>query len=163
MTHVLSASSWKLNISFLIATMLFYTLQHCKFNVRCIYSYSWRSTTMQSHVMNDSQLTGLSWCQAPTLLLSDSCRFVNVGCHFLHEDGSVIYNFCWSSPMQPFLNPSRMGLKTIFYCLRFETPQFQRVRSPYLFPRNRVALLKPQALGSVFIASDDLQGYCGGI
>jgi hypothetical protein len=32
-----------------------------------------------------------------------------------------------------------------------------------IYPRNRVALLYPQALGSPFIASYDSQGYGGGI
>jgi hypothetical protein len=39
------------------------------------------------------------------------------------EDGSVVYNCCWSSPVQSFSAPSPAGLMTIFYCLRFETPQ----------------------------------------
>jgi hypothetical protein len=37
------------------------------------------------------------------------------------EDGSVVYNCCWSSPAQSFSGQSLMGLATIFYCLRFET------------------------------------------
>jgi hypothetical protein len=42
----------------------------------------------------------------------------------------------------------------IFYCLRFETPQTWRARSPYLYPsRNRVARLYPQALCSLFVPS----------
>jgi hypothetical protein len=50
------------------------------------------------------------------LLPSDSCRFP-----FWREDGSVVYNCGWSSPAQSFSGPSRVGLVTIFYCLRFET------------------------------------------
>jgi hypothetical protein len=33
----------------------------------------------------------------------------------------------------------------------------------FIFPRNRVAQLHPQALGSLFVAFYDSQGYCGGI
>jgi hypothetical protein len=33
----------------------------------------------------------------------------------------------------------------------------------FIFPRNRVAQLYPQALGSLFVASYDSQGYGGGI
>jgi hypothetical protein len=43
---------------------------------------------------------------------------------------------------------------TIFCCLRFETPPTCRARSPYLYP---------QALGSLFMASYDSQGYGAGI
>jgi hypothetical protein len=53
------------------------------------------------------------------------------------EDGSVVYNCCWSLPAQSFSSPSPVGLVTIFYCLRFET--------------------------SLFVASYDSQGYGGRI
>jgi hypothetical protein len=43
-------------------------------------------------------------------------------------DGSVVYNCCWSSPVQ-----SCAELMTIFYCLRFETTPIWTVRSPYLY------------------------------
>jgi hypothetical protein len=43
------------------------------------------------------------------------------------EDGSVVYNCCWSSPAQSFSHPSPMALATIFYCLRFETSLFLRL------------------------------------
>jgi hypothetical protein len=39
----------------------------------------------------------------------------------LTRDGSVVYNCCWSSPVQSFSGPSPAGLATIFFCLRFET------------------------------------------
>jgi hypothetical protein len=87
--------------------------------------------------MTDDQLVSLSWCQAAFgsktrfLLLSDSCRFVDVG-HW--EDGAVIYNCCWPFPVQSFLGPSLMELTTIFYCLRFEAPPTWRARSLYLYP-----------------------------
>jgi hypothetical protein len=54
------------------------------------------------------------------LLLSDSCEFVDVGRSLWREDGSVVYNCCWT-PAQSFSGPSPVGLATIFYCLRFET------------------------------------------
>jgi hypothetical protein len=40
----------------------------------------------------------------------------------LTENGSAVYNCCWSSPAQSFLGPSPEGLVTIFYSLIFETP-----------------------------------------
>jgi hypothetical protein len=71
------------------------------------------------------------------LLLLDSCGFVNVERSLWLEDGSVVYNCCWSSPAQSFSGPSPVELVAIFYCLRFET--------------------------SLFVASYDAQGYGGGI
>jgi hypothetical protein len=50
------------------------------------------------------------------------------------EDGSVVYNCCWSSPAQLFSGQNLAGLMTTFYCLRFETPQPWRGRSPYFYP-----------------------------
>jgi hypothetical protein len=40
------------------------------------------------------------------------------------EDGSVVYNCCWSSPAQSFLGPRPVGLATICYSPRFETSFF---------------------------------------
>jgi hypothetical protein len=71
------------------------------------------------------------------LLLSDSCRFVDVGRSLWREDESVVYNCCWPSPEQSLSGPSLVGLVTIFYCLRLET--------------------------SLSVASYDSQGYGGGI
>jgi hypothetical protein len=68
------------------------------------------------------------------LLLSEICVFVDVGHPLWREDGSVVYNYCWPSPMQSFSSPSSAGLMTIFYFLRFETPPTWRVRSLYLNP-----------------------------
>jgi hypothetical protein len=68
------------------------------------------------------------------LLLSDSCVFVDAGYPLWREDGSVVYNCCWSSPAQSFSGPSPAGLMTIFYCLRFETLPTWRTRSPYFYP-----------------------------
>jgi hypothetical protein len=53
------------------------------------------------------------------------------------EDGYVVYSCCWSSPAQSYSGPSRVGLVTIFYCLRLET--------------------------SLSVASYDSQGYGRGI
>jgi hypothetical protein len=58
------------------------------------------------------------------LLLSDSCRFVDLGSTLWRGDGSVVYNCCWFSPAQSFSGPSPVELVAIFYCLRFETCVF---------------------------------------
>jgi hypothetical protein len=96
------------------------------------------------------------------LLLPDSCGFADVRRHLWREDGSALYNCCWSSPVQSFSDPRPSGLMTTFYCLRFEIPPTWKARSPYLYPpRKRVTQLYPQALGSIFVASYDSQGYSG--
>jgi hypothetical protein len=79
--------------------------------------YDWRSVG-QSILVSSTHL-GL---MTRFLLLSDNCGFVDVGRSLWQENGSAIYNCCWSSPAQSFLGPSPMGLVTVFYCLRFETP-----------------------------------------
>jgi hypothetical protein len=57
-------------------------------------------------------------------LLSDSCRFVDLGRPFWQEDGSAVCNCYWPSPAQLFSGPSPLGFVAIFYCLRFETSNF---------------------------------------
>jgi hypothetical protein len=79
------------------------------------------------------------------LLLSHSCGFVDVGRSFWRENECGFYNCCWSSPTQWFLSPSRAGLVTIFYCLRFETPQPGR-QGPRIYI--------PQKQGSPVISPD---------
>jgi hypothetical protein len=77
------------------------------------------------------------------------------------EDGSVVYNCCWSSPAQSFSGPCLSGLMTTCYCLRFETPQPGGPGPVFTFPQNRVVRLYPQTLGSLFVGSYYSQG-CGG-
>jgi hypothetical protein len=69
------------------------------------------------------------------LLLFDICGCLDAGRSLWREERSVVYNCCWSSPAQSFSGPSPVGLATIFYSLRFETPPTWRVRSPYLYPQ----------------------------
>jgi hypothetical protein len=63
--------------------------------------------------------------------------FVDVGRSLWREDGSVVYNCCWPSPVQSFSGSSHEGLANVFYCLKFKT--------------------------SLFVASYDSQGHGGGI
>jgi hypothetical protein len=44
-----------------------------------------------------------------------------------------------------------------------DSPNLEGQVLVFLSPRNRVARLYPQALGSLFVASYDSQSYCGGI
>jgi hypothetical protein len=49
------------------------------------------------------------------------------------EDGSVVYNCCWSSSAPLFPGLSHAGLMATVYCLRFDSPKTWRARSPYLY------------------------------
>jgi hypothetical protein len=52
------------------------------------------------------------------LLLSDNCGFVDVGRSLRQENGSAIYNCCWSSPAQLFLGLSpALALLSFFWPL----------------------------------------------
>jgi hypothetical protein len=54
-----------------------------------------------------------------------------------YSSRSVDYNCCWSSPVQSFSGPNPVGLMTIFYYLRFETPPIWSVKRPYLYTIGR--------------------------
>jgi hypothetical protein len=99
---------------------------------------AWNRSQNQSCVTTDGQSILMSSThmgpKTRFLLLSDSCQLFDMGLSlsFWREDGSAVYNCCWSSPVQSFSGPSPGGLMTTFYCLRFETPQTWRARFPYL-------------------------------
>jgi hypothetical protein len=57
------------------------------------------------------------------LLRSDRCGYVDVRRPLRREDRSVVNHCCWPSPTESFSGLSSAGLMTIFYCLRFDTPQ----------------------------------------
>jgi hypothetical protein len=95
--------------------------------------YDWRYTANQfvlapSPLRLTARICFLNWRPAVIVLIYHP---------LWREDGSVIYNCCWSSPAHSFSGPSPVELATIFYCLRFET--------------------------SIFVTSYDSQGYGGGI
>jgi hypothetical protein len=94
---------------------------------------------VKSCVTTYVQSASLSWNKAPTWCLRTvrELGFVDVGRSLWREDGSVIYNCCWSSSAHSFSGPSPVGLTTIFCRLRFDT--------------------------SLFVASYDLQGHGVGI
>jgi hypothetical protein len=81
------------------------------------------------------------------LLLPDSCGFVDVERSLSRENGSAVYDCCWSSPAQSFLGPSTARLVTILYCLRFETPPTWRARFPYLYLQEPGGPVTPPGTG----------------
>jgi hypothetical protein len=66
------------------------------------------------------------------------------------EDGSVVYNCCWSSPAKSFSCPSPEGHNHILLSQIRDSPNLEGQVPVFISPRNRVA-------------SYDSQGYGGGI
>jgi hypothetical protein len=68
-------------------------------------------------------------------------------------------NCCWPSPVQSFSDPSDHILLSEFR----DSPNLENQVPVYIYisPRNRVAQLYPQALGSLFVTSYESQGYGG--
>jgi hypothetical protein len=71
--------------------------------------YDWRSGG-QSLLVSSPRLGP----KTRFLSLSDSLEVIDIGRRLWREDWSVVYNSCWSSPVQSFSRPSPKGLTTIF-------------------------------------------------
>jgi hypothetical protein len=71
------------------------------------------------------------------VLLSDSCGLLDQVLPLWQEDGSVVYNCCWTSLAQPFSNSSPTGFMTILHCLDFETPPTWRSRLDIYIPQEQ--------------------------
>jgi hypothetical protein len=88
------------------------------------------------------------WCGSPSLRRGQVCRLqfllVLASAVILGSGSSWTYDYILLSQIRDFPN------------LEGQVPLF-------IYPRNKVAKLCPQALGSIFIASYDSQGYGGGI
>jgi hypothetical protein len=111
----------------------------------------------QSYLTTDGQSVSLSWCQAPIwgvrsdfLLLSRSCGFVDVGRSLWRENGSAVYNCCWSSAAQSFLGPSPAGLVTYFTVSDLRLPQPGGPGTPIYTPHEQCGPVIPPATGFPF-------------
>jgi hypothetical protein len=74
---------------------------------------------------------------------------------------NLLYNCFWALPEQSLSGRSPAELTAIFYCPIWDFPNLEGQVPIFISPRNRVAQLYPWALGSLFVASYDLQGYGG--
>jgi hypothetical protein len=95
--------------------------------------------------------------------------------YFLSEDCclKVAVLFLWDAlsdertdlqfPMQSLSGPSRIESMTILYLLIWDSPNLEGQVPVFISPRNRLAQLYPRVLGSIYVASNDSQGYGGGI
>jgi hypothetical protein len=81
-------------------------------------------------------------------------RVCFVGRLLWREVGSVVFSCFWASPAQSFSALSPAGLMNIFYCLKFwDSPSLECQVPVCISHRNRIVLLYPQALGSVWVSS----------
>jgi hypothetical protein len=96
--------------------------------------------------------------------LSDSCEFLDMG---TLSDERLVCNLL----VQLLLGLARaasLGSKfsrtqTLFYCLIWDSPSLEGQVSVFISARNIMARLHFRALGSLFVASYDSQGYVEGI
>jgi hypothetical protein len=94
----------------------------------------------------------------------DSRVFVILWRPLWQEDGSAIYCCFLASPEQSLSSLSPAGLQAIFYCPNFcDSPNLEGQIPVFISLRNKVAQLYPRALGSLFVASYDSQGYGAGL
>jgi hypothetical protein len=115
--------------------------------------------------VGQSVLVSVSHLEPITTFLSDDCGFLDVGHLLWREDGSVIYlyNCFWALPEQPPLSRSPSKLTVIFYCLIWDSHNLESQVPIFISPRNRVAQLYRQALGSLLSPLTTRRSYSGGI
>jgi hypothetical protein len=108
-----------------------------------------------NYIATDSQSASSFWCRAPQILIFFLWHLCHVGHPLWRENRSVI-----CSAITHWLESRRTRNHTLLSHLRLPQPEGQ---VPIFISRNRVAQLYPRALGSLFVASYDSQGYGGGI
>jgi hypothetical protein len=102
---------------------------------------------------------GSSWRQAPLRLKAKNFFLTE---HSLwRENGSVVYNCCWFSPV--ILRSESRGTHDHILRSQIQTTSTSRARSPYLYPPGTGGPVIPQALVYLFVASYDSQAYGGDI
>jgi hypothetical protein len=110
----------------------------------------------------------MSWCRAPLWDLRPditSCRYVAVW--------KLRSLFLWGAlsdertglqfAVQSLNGPSHAEPVILLYCLIWDSLNLDGHVPVFISPRNRVVLLYPWALGSLYVISCDSQGYSGGI
>jgi hypothetical protein len=79
--------------------------------------------------------------------MSDICGFVDVW----RDDGSVVYNCCWSSPAQSFSCPSSVGLMTHILLSQILEPSTLEGQVPVMFiPQKQGGPVTPPGTGFPF-------------
>jgi hypothetical protein len=169
--------SWKVPEAFVWNTLKSTSPSHYHWMYQFMYAtMSWSSQggaiswweesvdfSSQSCITTHSALVSSTRLEPMTayVLLSDSCSFVDMGCPLWREDGSVVYNCCWTSPAHSGV----WSRSTHDHVLLLQIwDSYLDSQAPvFISPKNRVMQLTPQALGPLFVASYNSQGYIGGI
>jgi hypothetical protein len=87
-----------------------------------------------------------------SLIIFRQLRICWCGRPLWQQVGSVIFSFCWASPVQPFSGLSPMGLMSIFYCLYFwDSPNLEGQVPVFISPRNRASQLYPPGQFAIYI------------
>jgi hypothetical protein len=97
------------------------------------------------------------------LLLSDSCGFVDVGRSLWRERVCRLQLLLVLASAVILGSESRGTRDHILLSQIRVSPNLEGQIPVFIYPRNRVVQLYPQALGSLFVAFYDLQSYGGGI
>jgi hypothetical protein len=118
----------------------------------------------QSYVTTDGQSASLSWCQVPTWGLRQDFYYSQTAANWLmwgalsDERTGLLFTIA-AGPSQS----SHSWVRVQLTLSDLRLPQPGGPGPPIYIPRNSVAQLHPQALGSLSVASYDRQGYGGGI
>jgi hypothetical protein len=141
--------------------MIYYAIQKIS-NWTLLNIFLWRS-----FVTTDAQSATPSWCPAPIwnpwpdfCFLSYNCGFLCVGRLLLRENLLLQLLLGLARAVTLRSNSCRTHDHVLLLHIRLLQP---RRPGLHLYCRDRVAQLYLRALGSLFVASYDSQGYCGGI
>jgi hypothetical protein len=118
----------------------------------------------QSYVTTDSQSVSVSWCQAPTWGLRLDFYYCQTVAGLLTRERVCRLQLLLAIGSAVILRSvSRRTRDHILLSQIRDSPNLEGQVPVFIYPRNRVAQLYPQALGSLFVASYDSQDYGGGI
>jgi hypothetical protein len=128
------------------------------------------SSQSYSYVTTDGQSASLCWCQAPIWGLGPDFYHCQIFAGLLmwgalsDERAGLLFTIA-AGPRQHshFWVRARGNRGHILLSQIRDFPNLEGQVPVFISPRNRVAHLYPQALGSLFVASYDSKGYGGGI
>jgi hypothetical protein len=121
----------------------------------CFKFYDWRQS--QSYVLVSCAHLGL---RTRYLLLSVICGFVDVGRSLSDERTGLPFTIAAGLASAVILGSESRGTRDNILLPQIrDSPNLEGQVPVFITPRNRVAQLYPQALGSLFVASYDSQGY----
>jgi hypothetical protein len=128
-------------------------------------SSSWRQAPRgQSYVTTDSQSASLSLCQASIWGLRPDFCYCQTVAGLLMWGALCLLQLLLVLASAVILGFESCGTRDHILLSQIrDSPNLEGQVLVLISPRNRVAQLYPQALGSLFVAFYDLQGYGGGI